>query len=106
MGALLVVFAIQNTLITTITLLSWHLSAPSALIFIATLALGSIATLLSLLPSFMRDDRAMKKLAADNKTLADELSKYHITIPIAPPTADAGQLIMARAPREFAHLPR
>ncbi|MDE2071765.1 MAG: DUF1049 domain-containing protein, partial [Patescibacteria group bacterium] len=69
LGALLVVFAIQNTLITTVTLLAWHFSAPSALILMATLALGSMATLLSILPSFMRDDRAIKKLAADNTAL-------------------------------------
>jgi len=105
-GASLVVFALQNTALFTVTLLSWHLSAPAALILMTALALGTTMSLLALVPTFIRNDRYLKQLTQAKETAEHELSKYRITIPIAPPAADAGALIMAERPREPVHLPR
>lgn len=105
-GAYLVVFALQNTVPLTVTLLSWHASAPTALILITALALGATMSLLALVPTFIRNDRYIKKLEAAKEAAEHELSKYRITIPIAPPAIDAGALIMAERPREPIRLPR
>jgi|SRR3989344_2381413 len=105
-GAYLVVFALQNTSPLTLTLLSWHFSMPAALMLSASLALGAIVSIVSLVPTFIRNDRYIKKLEGEKEAAEHELSKYHITIPIMPPAIDAGALIMAERPREPIHLPR
>ena len=105
-GAYLVVFALQNTVPLTLTLLSWHFSMPAALMLSAALALGAIVSIVSLIPIFIRNDRYIKKLEEEKGAAEHELSKYRITIPIAPPAIDAGALIMAERPREPIHLPR
>ena len=105
-GASLVVFALQNTVPLTVTLLSWHVSMPAALMLAAALAFGAIVSIVSLVPTFIRNDRYIKRLEGAKEAAEHELSKYRITIPIAPPTIDAGALIMAERPREPIHVPR
>jgi|SRR3989344_377209 len=105
-GAYVVVFALQNTVPLTLTLLSWHFSMPAALMLSAALALGAIVSIISLIPTFIRNDRYTKQLEEAKEAAESELSKYRITIPIAPPAIDAGALIMAERPREPIHLPR
>ena len=105
-GAYVVVFALQNTALLTVTLFSWHFSAPAALMITASIALGAALSLLALVPTFIRNDRYTKQLEEAKEAAESELSKYRITIPIAPPAIDAGALIMAERPREPIHLPR
>ncbi len=54
-AALACAFALQNRDPVTVAFLAWKAEAPLALILIATLAIGSLITLLALIPSAIRE---------------------------------------------------
>lgn len=105
-GAFLVVFALQNAAEISVTILTWHVALNTSLALMCAIALGAAVTILSFAPSFIRADRTIKRLEKEKKAVEEELAKYHITIPIAPPSVDASTLIMARRPLEPVNLPR
>ncbi|HEY4517132.1 MAG TPA: LapA family protein [Candidatus Paceibacterota bacterium] len=89
LGAGLTVFTLQNATLASVSLLAWHFSAPLAFVLLCVIGVAVIATLLGLLPTVYRSESLVKKLEAEKNELERELSKYQITIPIAPPTPGA-----------------
>ena len=105
LGSMLTVFTIQNTATASVAIFAWHLSAPLAFILAGAISIGVLAALVSFLPTISRAERRIKELKEKTEELETELAKYHITIPIAPPAADAAALLMARPKAEAVNLP-
>ncbi|HEY4487731.1 MAG TPA: LapA family protein [Candidatus Paceibacterota bacterium] len=84
-GAFFVIFALQNTLVTTVKVFSWSFSLPLALFVAGALCAGALATVIAMIPGFIKDERYIKRLENEKRAAEDELSKYRIVIPIAPP---------------------
>ena len=91
-GAALVIFALQNTAVTTITFMSSTLSLPLALLVTDALALGALAAILAMIPGFIKNERSIKRLKADKKATEDELATYRVVIPLAPPEQNGIQI--------------
>jgi uncharacterized integral membrane protein len=104
-GSLLTIFTLQNAEMASITLFAWHLNAPMAFLLVGVLTISVFATIASVWPLLTRLEKRAKKLEDEKKALQDELAKYSITIPIAPPAVDAASLLLARE-RQPVHLPR
>lgn len=85
LGGLSVFFALENVSDVTVNVLIWQLTAPLATILLTTIFAGALMVSVGLLPGLLRDERRFKRVLAEKKALEDELSKYQITIPIAPP---------------------
>lgn len=84
-GAFFVIFALQNTLVATIRVFSWSFSLPLALLVMGALSAGALATIVAMIPGFIKNERYIKGLEADKKAAENELAKYRIVIPLAPP---------------------
>jgi len=91
-GAFLVIFALQNTVLTTVNILGWTLSLPLAFLVSGSLVLGALTTIIAMIPGFIKNERYIKQLQAEKKEAQDELSKYRIVIPIAPPDQNLQQI--------------
>ena len=55
LGGIAVLFILQNVSVVTITFLYWQFNGSMALVLLLALVVGSIITLLFLLPSLIRD---------------------------------------------------
>jgi len=84
-GGVSVFFALQNAEAVTVSFLAWHASVPLADVLFITLLIGVLATFALGLPTAIRTDRRMRALLNEKEKLQEELAKYQITIPIAPP---------------------
>lgn len=69
LGALTVVFALQNAAVVTVTFFSWQLAIPLALALLSALALGIVAALLILLPNVIRDEIYLAALKREKQEL-------------------------------------
>ena len=76
LGALSVIFALQNVAVITVTFLAWQITGPLAIIMLATLISGVVITLLVLLPNLLKDDMYLNVLKQQKKELEDELAKH------------------------------
>lgn len=84
LGALSVMFVLQNVAVVTVAFLSWQITGSLALVLLATLISGIVITLLVLLPSLIRDDMHLSVLKIQKKELENELAKYKQTTPPPP----------------------
>jgi uncharacterized integral membrane protein len=84
LGALAVLFILQNVAIVTVTFLGWHFTASLALVLLTTLLVGLISALLILVPSLLRDLMYLSALKREKKALEDELAAYHKTVNAIP----------------------
>jgi uncharacterized integral membrane protein len=75
LGAMAVVFALQNVAIITVTFFSWHLTGSLALILLLTITSGILIAILLLLPEFISNYFKNKNLKKDNERLEEELRK-------------------------------
>ena len=73
LGALSVIFILENTSIVTVTFLSWQFEGSLALILMLTLICGIIITLLLLLPSYIRDTFYLSALEKHKNGIDGEL---------------------------------
>lgn len=92
LGAVFVVFVLQNTMTIAVTFFNWQLEGSLALILLLTLALGVSITLLVLLPESIRNYFRFRKLQKENAVLTEELRKQKELTHFArttPPTPDA-----------------
>ena len=80
LGGISVLFILQNVSIVTITFLYWQFEGSMALVLLLALVVGSIITLLFLLPSLIRDMFYLSALKKANKTLADDLVQTRCTL--------------------------
>src|SRR3989344_5690437 len=91
-GIFAVIFALQNTFVATVNILSWHVTLPVALLLAGALGLGALATIVAMIPDAIKDERYMRQLQAQKKEVEDELAKYRIVIPLAPPEQNSQQI--------------
>jgi uncharacterized integral membrane protein len=75
LGALFVIFALQNTAIVTIAFFSWQLTQPLAFVLLGTLVAGGVVALLVLLPSVMRDEMLFTLVRSERDDLEEELRR-------------------------------
>lgn len=75
LGAMAVVFALQNVAIITVTFFSWQLTGSLALILLLTITAGVLIAILLLLPEFISNHFKYKSLKKDNERLEEELRK-------------------------------
>jgi uncharacterized integral membrane protein len=92
LGAISVMFILQNTELVTVTFLAWQLEGSLALILFLAVASGIAITLLILLPSFIIDLFSLRSLRKQNKALQDEVAYLKdkdvvVEIPAAEPAA-------------------
>lgn len=88
LGALSVIFALQNVVTITVTFLAWQITGSLALVLLATLISGVVVTILVLLPNLIKDDMYLSVIKQQKKELEDELAKYKqpvVTPPLPPP---------------------
>ena len=85
LGAGLTVFTIENAGLVTVSMLSYQLTAPMALVLVGVIAASALAAILAILPTVLRSETRIKKLEKEKSDLQNELAQYHITIPIMPP---------------------
>ena len=73
-GAVSIIFALQNVEPVVVMFFSYQLSGSLALILFLTLIAGMLVSALVLLPSFIRAELNLSKLRKQNKALQDELA--------------------------------
>jgi lipopolysaccharide assembly protein A len=88
LGALFVIFALQNTAIVTITFFSWQLTQPLAFVLLGTLVAGGVVALLVLLPSVMRDEMLFTLVRSERDDLEEELRRTKTELRRRPYTTD------------------
>jgi putative membrane protein len=81
LGAVSVIFALENITTVTVTLMTWQVSAPLALILIGSMLCGVIVTLLVLLPSVIRDELYLSTIKRQKKEADDALANYRVAHP-------------------------
>lgn len=94
-GALSVIFILENMSTITVTFLSWQMTGSLAVVLLLTAICGVIMTLLLLLPGLIRDGFAFSSLKKKKKVLESELEKtkreadtksmndiYNYTVPV------------------------
>ena len=75
LGAVAVIFALQNIEIITVSFFSWHLTGSLALILFLTIITGIIITVLLILPESINNYFKYRSLVKDNQKLEEELRK-------------------------------
>ncbi len=73
LGAVSILFILQNVEPVTVAFFSYHLNGSLALILFLALFSGVVITILILLPSFIRDAFLVSRLKKQNKDLEDQL---------------------------------
>lgn len=75
LGAVSVIFALQNVAIITVNFFSWQLTGSLALILLLAITSGILITILLLLPEFINNYFRSKGLKKENKKLEEDLQK-------------------------------
>lgn len=83
LGALSVLFVIQNIGVVTITFLDWQMTGSLALVLLLAIVCGIVMTLLVLLPSLIRGDFYLSTIKRQKKELEDELASTKKTLATA-----------------------
>jgi len=78
LGAVSVVFALENFATITVTFMNWQVSAPLSLVLLGTMVCGIVVTLLVLLPSLIRDELYLSTIKRQKKEAEDELARYRV----------------------------
>lgn len=73
-------FVLQNVTRMTITFLHWQFEGSLALLLLLALIVGSIITLLFLIPSVIRDMLYLSAIKKQNKALAEDLVQTKRTL--------------------------
>ncbi len=76
LGALTVIFALQNVAVITVSFLAWEITAPLAFVLLGTALSSVVITLLMLIPSLVRDDLYVRTLKKQKREIEDEFAKY------------------------------
>jgi uncharacterized integral membrane protein len=74
-GAVSVIFALQNVAIITVTFFSYQITGSLALILSLAMGTGALVVLLILLPEFIQNYFRYKNLKKENEKLAEDLRK-------------------------------
>ena len=87
LGALSVIFALQNVTIVTVTFFAWQITAPLALVLLGTILSSITVTLLVLLPSLIQEEMYVRALKRQKREVEDEYSQYR-AMQAAPPVVN------------------
>lgn len=74
LGALSVIFVLQNIIPITVTFLAWQIEGSLAVILFLAMMSGVIITLLVLLPGLIRDEWRYAQLRKEKEKVEDELT--------------------------------
>lgn len=91
LGAVAVIFALQNINVITVTFFSWHLTGSLALILSISIIVGVAITILLILPESIKNYFRNKNLKKEIEKLEEELRKQkELTVfaKIIPPTEE------------------
>lgn len=80
LGALAVIFVVQNTATVAVTFLAWQLQGSLALVIFLAIATGVLITLLFSLPDLLRKSFIISKLSDHNDELKDQLTSKSIEV--------------------------
>ena len=86
LGAVTVIFALQNVAVITVTFMTYQVTAPLALVLLATLLSGVLFSILIILPSLIRDTFYIRTMKKEKRALEDELAQYRLAHPVPPNT--------------------
>jgi uncharacterized integral membrane protein len=75
LGAVTVIFALQNITVITVSFFSWQIEGSLALILLMAVFTGILISLLIVLPESIRSYFRYKNLTKENKRLEEELRK-------------------------------
>ncbi|MFZ2149621.1 MAG: LapA family protein [Minisyncoccia bacterium] len=75
LGAVSVVFALQNIAVITVNFFSWQLTGSLALVLLLAMTSGLMIAVFLLLPEFISNYFKYKSLKKENQNLAEELRK-------------------------------
>jgi uncharacterized integral membrane protein len=75
LGAIAVIFSLQNTAVIVVSFFSWTLTGSLALILLMAIGSGILITLLLLLPEFISNHFKNKALRKENTKIEEELRK-------------------------------
>ena len=75
LGALAVVFALQNIAVVTVSFFSWELTGSLSLVLLLAVSTGMLIAIFLLLPEFVGSYFKYKNLKKENKQLAEDLQK-------------------------------
>jgi uncharacterized integral membrane protein len=75
LGAVSVIFAMQNIATITVTFFSWHLTSSLALIILLAITSGILIAILLLVPEIIGNYFKYKNLKKENKDIKEELRK-------------------------------
>ncbi len=75
LGAVSVIFALQNVEVITVNFFSWQLTGSLALILSLAISSGVVVAILLILPESIKNYFRYKKLEKETKNLAEELRK-------------------------------
>jgi lipopolysaccharide assembly protein A len=73
LGAVGVVFALENTFLVTVSFLGWEISSSLAVIVILSILLGAMAAILMTLPGAIKTYFTISGLKRENKKLAKDV---------------------------------
>ncbi len=71
-----VIFALQNTVTTSVTFLFWHFSGSLALVLLVALGAGLLISFFAYLPSLLRGQWSMRRLRKQAGELESSLSEH------------------------------
>ena len=74
LGALSVIFVLQNIVPITVTFLAWQIEGSLAVVLFAAMMSGVFVTLLFILPGLIRDEFRYSKLKQEKKDVENELT--------------------------------
>ena len=75
LGAVAVVFALQNVAVITVSFFSWQLTGSLALILLIAITSGMLVAIFLLMPEFITSYFKARSLQKENAKLAEELRK-------------------------------
>lgn len=75
LGAVSVVFAVQNVAVITVSFFSWQLTGPLVYVLLLAITSGILIAVLMLLPESIGNHFRYRSLRKENEKLAEELRK-------------------------------
>jgi uncharacterized integral membrane protein len=75
LGAISVVFVLQNITPITVTFFTWHIDGSLSIVLFLALLSGMLVTILLLVPGFIRDEWRFGSLKKQNKDLEAQLAQ-------------------------------
>lgn len=94
LGAISVIFILENTSLVTITFLSWQFDGSLALVLLLTMLSGVVITLLLLLPSFIRDTFYLSTIQKQKREADDELAEARLKLANAEAASQANKTLI------------